>query len=53
MTKKEKVDFIVKYYNDHFKWQRLVYDQEIDRSKVEALTEQQLDDFIEKNCKGE
>ena len=51
MTRNEKVDFIIDYYNEHFKWQKFVYDQYIDRSKVEALTDDQLDDFILKNCK--
>lgn len=51
MTREEKIQFIIDYYNDHFKWQKLVYDQEIDRKKVEALTDEQLDNFIERNCK--
>lgn len=51
MTKQEKVQFIIDYYNEHFKWQRLVYDQEIDRTKVEAMTDEQLDNFIKANCK--
>lgn len=51
MTHSEKVDFIVKYYEDHFKWQMLIHDQYIDRSKVDALTDEQLDDFINRNCK--
>lgn len=51
MTHSQKVDSIVKYYNDHFKWQKLVYDQEIDRKKVEAMTTEQIDNFIINNCK--
>ena len=50
MTRGQKIDFIVDYYNEHFKWQKLVYDQEIDREKVAQLTDSQLDSFIEKNC---
>lgn len=51
MTREEKIQFIIDYYNNHFKWQKLVYDQEIDRKKVESLTDEQLDDFIKRNCK--
>lgn len=51
MTHSQKVDFIVKYYNDNFKWQKLVYDQEIDREKVEVMTTGQIDNFIINNCK--
>ena len=51
MTREEKINFIIDYYNEHFKWQKLVYDQYIDRSKVEALTDEQLDEFIKNNCK--
>lgn len=51
MTKQEKVDLIIDYYNSHFKWQKLVYGQEIDKAKVEAMTEEELDNFIKENCK--
>lgn len=51
MTKQEKVDYIINYYNSHFKWQKLVYGQEIDRAKVEEMTDEQLNDFIKNNCK--
>lgn len=51
MTRNQMIDYIVDYYNDHFKWQKLVYGQEIDRSKVEAMSNQQLIDFINANCK--
>lgn len=51
MTRTEKVDYIIRYYNEHFKWQRLVLDQEIDRTKVEAMSDEQLDNFIAENCK--
>lgn len=51
MTRDEKIDFIVDYYNEHFKCQKLVYGETIDRSKVAELTDEQLDDFIKQNCK--
>lgn len=51
MTKNEKIAVIIDYYNNHFKWQKLIYGQEIDRAKVEAMTEEELDDFIKNNCK--
>ena len=51
MTREEKVNFIINYFNKNFKWQKLVYDWEIDRAKVEALTDEELDKFIAKNCK--
>ena len=51
MTREEMIDFIIDYYNEHFKFQKFVYDMYIDRSKVEELTDEQLKDFIEKNCR--
>lgn len=51
MTKKEKVDLIINYYNEHFKFQKLVLGQEIDKAKIEAMSEQELDRFIAENCK--
>ena len=51
MTHKEMVDYIVNYYNEHFKFQKFVYDEYIDRNLVDQLSDQELADFIEKNCK--
>lgn len=51
MTREEKVDFIINYFNENFKWQKLVYDWEIDRAKVEKMSDEELDNFINKNCK--
>lgn len=51
MTREEKVDYIIDYYNEHFKFQKFVYDMYIDRNLVEKLTDEQLDDFIKENCK--
>ena len=50
MTRQEKINYIVDYFNKHFKWQKLVNNWEIDRSKIEALSDKQLDNFIKYNC---
>ena len=51
MNREEKIQFIIDYYNEHFKWQKLIYGQEIDRTKVEKMADTELDDFIKKYCK--
>lgn len=51
MNRQDKINYIVDYYNSHFKWQKLVYGQQIDIDKVKALTDDELDAFITENCK--
>ena len=51
MTRQEKINYIIDYFNDYFKWQKLVNDWEIDKSKVEALSDEDLDNFITNHCK--
>ena len=51
MTRNEKINLIIKYYDDHFKFQKFVYDQYIDRKLVEKLSDEELDEFIKQNCK--
>ena len=51
MTRQEMVDFIIEYYNEHFKFQKLVYDMYIDRDLVEQLSDKELEKFIDENCK--
>lgn len=51
MTRQEKINYIVNYFNENFKWQKLVNDWEIDKSKVESLSDEELDNFITNHCK--
>ena len=51
MTRQEKINCIIDYFNDYFKWQKLVNDWEIDKSKVESLSDEDLDNFITNHCK--
>ena len=51
MTRQEKINYIIDYFNKHFKWEKLVNDWEIDKSKVESLSDEDLDNFITNHCK--
>lgn len=51
MSHEELVDYIVDYYNEHFKWQKLVMDKYIDRDLVNSMSNEELKDFITNNCK--
>lgn len=51
-THNELVDYIVDYYNEHFKWQKLIYDEYIDRNLVDKMTDKYLRNFIKENCKN-
>lgn len=50
MTHEELVKTIVDYYNDHFKWQKFVYDEYIDEELVDKQSDEYLRSFIKENC---
>lgn len=47
MTRQEKINYIIDYFNAHFKWQKLFEGWEIDKSKLEKASDKELDDLIE------
>lgn len=47
MTRQEKINYIIDYFNEHFKWQKLFEGWEIDKSKLEKSSDKELDDLIE------
>lgn len=51
MTRQEKINYIADYFNECFKWKKLLYGWEIDRAKIEALSDKELDNFITYNCR--
>lgn len=51
MTHDEKAQLIIDYYNEHFKFQKFVYDEFIDEQLVYSLSDKELDKFIKENIK--
>jgi len=51
MNRQDKIKLIIEYFNEHFKFQKLIYGWRIDISKFNALTDKELDKFIAENCK--
>lgn len=47
MTRQDKINYIIDYFNAHFKWQKLFEGWEIDKSKLEKSSDKELDDLIE------
>lgn len=47
MTRQEKINYIVDYFNEHFKWQKLFEGWEIDKSKLKKASNKELDNLIE------
>lgn len=51
MTKEQLIQKIKDYFDSHFKFQKLVYNWELDTTKLENFSIEELKKFYEENCK--
>ena len=53
MTKQELIKKIKDYFNEHFKFQKLVYDWQFDEEAANKMSYEELLKFYEENCGGQ
>lgn len=52
MTKQELIKKIKDYFDEHFKFQKLIYGIKFDEEAANKLSYEKLLRFYEENCKG-